>query len=87
VGNLPQVDNFLINYGQAAICTPSDFAFPTDGIAGTADFNSETVVISDLDLVVLQEAREMGSVRPLRDRRLDIYGLEAKKPVELIRLP
>ncbi|MDH5575420.1 MAG: bifunctional GNAT family N-acetyltransferase/carbon-nitrogen hydrolase family protein [Nitrospirota bacterium] len=87
VGNLPQVDNFLINYGQAAICTPSDFAFPTDGIAGTADFNSETVVISDLDLVVLQEAREMGSVRPLRDRRIDIYGLEAKKPVELIRLP
>jgi predicted amidohydrolase len=87
VGNLPQVDNFLINYGQAAICTPSDFSFPTDGIAGTADFNSETVVISDLDLVVLQEAREMGSVRPLRDRRLDIYGLEAKKPVELIRLP
>jgi len=37
--------------------------------------------------VVLQEAREMGSVRPLRDRRIDIYGLEAKKPVELIRLP
>lgn len=86
VGNLPQVDNFLINYGQAAICTPSDFAFPTDGIAGTADFNSETVVISDLDLVVLQEAREMGSVRPLRDRRLDIYGIVAKNPVELIRV-
>lgn len=86
VGNLPQVDNFLINYGQAAICTPSDMAFPTDGIAGTADFNSETVVIGDLDLVVLHETREMGSVRPLRDRRLDLYNLEAKKPVEIIRV-
>ncbi len=86
VGNLPQVENFLINYGQAAICTPSDFAFPTDAIAGTADFNSETVVISDLDLVVLEETREMGSVRPLRDRRLDIYGVAAKQPVEVIRV-
>lgn len=86
VGNLPQVENFLINYGQAAICTPSDFAFPPGAVAGTADFNTETVVISDLDLVVLQEAREMGSVRPLRDRRLDMYSLEAKSPVEVIRV-
>jgi len=86
VGNLPQVDNFLINYGQAAICTPSDFPFPTDGIAGTADPNTETVVIGDLDLVVLEEAREMGSVRPLRDRRIDIYEIEAKTPVEVIRV-
>jgi predicted amidohydrolase/ribosomal protein S18 acetylase RimI-like enzyme len=86
VGNLPQVDNFLINYGQAAICTPSDFPFPVDAIAGSADYNSETVVISDLDLVVLEEVREMGSVRPLRDRRLDLYALEAKTPVEVIRV-
>jgi len=86
VGNLPQVENFLINYGQAAICTPSDFAFPTDGIAGTADPNSETVVISDLDLVVLDETREMGSVRPWRDVRVDLYDLNAKTPVEVIRV-
>lgn len=86
VGNLPQVDNFLINYGQAAICTPSDFPFPTDAIAGTADLNSETVVISDLDLVVLEEAREMGSVRPLRDRRSDLYGLTASEPVRVVRV-
>lgn len=58
VGNLPRIDNFLSNYGQAAICTPSDFAFPTDGIAGIADFNSETVVISDFDLVILQKVHD-----------------------------
>ncbi|QQR91935.1 MAG: GNAT family N-acetyltransferase [Myxococcales bacterium] len=84
VGNLPQVENFLINYGQAAICTPSDFPFPPDGLAAVGDFNSETVVISDLDLVSLEETREMGSVRPLRDRRADIFELRAKKPVELV---
>ncbi len=86
VGNLPQVDNFLINYGQAAILTPSDFAFPTDGIAGTGDFNSETVVICDLDLAALDQAREMGSVRPLRDRRTDMYSLLPRTRVELVRV-
>ncbi len=85
VGNLPQVDNFLINYGQAVICTPSDFPFPTNAVAAKADFNSETVVISDLDLGALEQAREMGSVRPLRDRRADLYSVESKAPVEVIR--
>jgi predicted amidohydrolase/GNAT superfamily N-acetyltransferase len=85
VGNLPNVENFLINYGQAAIFTPSDFQFPPDGIAAVADSNTETVVITDLDLVSLEEAREMGSVRPLRDRRLDLYHLEATTPVQIVR--
>ena len=34
VGNLPQVDNFLLNYAQAAVLTPSDFPFPTDARRG-----------------------------------------------------
>lgn len=85
VGNLPQVANFLINYGQAAVFTPSDFPFPTDAIAAAADSNSETVVITDLDLSALEQARETGTVRPLRDRRTDLYSLEAKVPVEVIR--
>ncbi len=85
VGNLPQVDNFLINYGHAAICTPSDFAFPTDGLAAVADTASETVVIADLDLDALQLSREIGSVRPLRDRRPDLYELVAKVDVGVVR--
>ena len=84
VGNLPQVENFLINYGHSVICTPSDFPFPTDAVAATADFNGETVVISDLDLVVLEETREMGSVRPLRDRRSDFYEVVPKHAVEVV---
>lgn len=86
VGNLPQVESFLINYGQAVICTPSDFPFPTEAVAAAADFNSETVVISDLDLVALQETREMGSVRPFRDRRRDLYDIVPSNPVEIVRV-
>lgn len=85
VGNLPQVDSFLINYGQAAICTPSDFAFPTDGVAASADTGTETVVIADLDIDALHQTREIGSVRPLRDRRPDLYELQPKVDVKIIR--
>jgi predicted amidohydrolase/GNAT superfamily N-acetyltransferase len=85
VGNLPSVENFLINYGHAAVCTPSDFLFPTEGIAAVADTNTEAVVIADLDLDALHTAREVGSVRPLRDRRLDVYGLEAHQAVQVVR--
>ncbi len=86
VGNLPQVDNFLINYGQAAILTPSDFPFPTDAVAATADPNFETVVITDLDLSSLEQVRQAGTVRPLRDRRTDLYTLDSRIPVEKIRV-
>ena len=86
VGNLPQVKSFLVNYGQAAVMTPSDFAFPLNAILGEAEPNSETVVISDLDLADLSQQRKMGSVRPLMDRRPDLYELRARTPVEIIRI-
>ena len=86
VGNLPQVENFLINYGETVICTPSDFAFPTDAVAARSHSDTETVVIGDLDLAVLQDVREIGSVRPLRERRPDLYGLTSKDPVQIVRV-
>jgi predicted amidohydrolase/ribosomal protein S18 acetylase RimI-like enzyme len=85
VGNLPQVRSFLINYGQAAVLTPSDFAFPLNATLAEAEPNTETVVITDLDLNDLAQQREMGSVRPLRDRRPDYYEITSKKPIEIIR--
>ena len=84
IGNLPQVENFLINYGQAMICTPSDFQFPTDAIAARADTDNETVVISDLDLSALDQVRQFGSVRVLRDRRTDLYDISATVPIKVI---
>jgi predicted amidohydrolase len=75
-----------VNYGQAAVLTPSDFAFSLNAILAEAEPNTETVVISDLDLADLSQQRERGSVRPLRDRRPDIYDLKARIPVEIIRV-
>jgi predicted amidohydrolase len=85
IGNLPQVKSFLINYGQAAILTPSDFGFPLNGVLAEAESNSETVVIADLNLADLAQQRELGSVTPLKDRRMDLYELKAKTKIEVIR--
>lgn len=86
VGNLPEVKSFLLNYGQAAVLTPSDHPFPNEAVMGQAEPNTETVVIADLDLSDLQRQREYGSVRPLRDRRLDIYEVNSRVPVEIVRV-
>ncbi len=61
IGNLPQVQSFLVNYGQAVVCSPCDIAFPTSGVLAEAESNSETVVISELDLNDLAMARDMGA--------------------------
>jgi predicted amidohydrolase/GNAT superfamily N-acetyltransferase len=85
IGNLPQVKSFLINYGQAVILTPSDFAFPLNATLAEAEPNTETVVISDLNLADLSQQREMGSVTPLKDRRNDLYEIKPKARIEIIR--
>ncbi len=76
VGNLPNVENMDIQYSQAAIFTPSDFAFPHDATAAEATPNTEMTLIADLDLELLKELRMHGSVRNFRDRRLDLYNLQ-----------
>lgn len=75
VGNLPDVENMDVNYGQAAVLTPSDFAFARDGIQAEADSNEETVLICDLDLDDLAEAVDGGTVRPRVDRRIDLFRM------------
>lgn len=86
IGNLPQVQNFLLNYGEALVCTPCDVAFPRDGIAASADAHIETVVMADLDLGTLLDARQTGSVRPLRDARVDLFDNTPKVPVRVVRV-
>jgi predicted amidohydrolase/ribosomal protein S18 acetylase RimI-like enzyme len=73
VGNLPDVANMDVQYGQAAVFTPSDFAFARDGIAAEADSNEETVLICDLDLDSLHDSRSSGTVTPRLDRRPDLF--------------
>ncbi len=75
VGNLPDVENMDINYAQSAVFTPCDFAFARDGIAAEADANEETILVCDLDLDDLHEARTAGSVTPRLDRRPDLFRI------------
>jgi predicted amidohydrolase/ribosomal protein S18 acetylase RimI-like enzyme len=73
VGNLPKIENMDIRYSQAAIFTPSDFAFPHDAVAAEATPNTEMTLVADLDLELLKELRQQGSVRNLESRRSDLY--------------
>lgn len=78
VGNLPKVHNMDIQYAQSAVFTPSDFAFPSNGIKAEATPNTETTLIVDVDLDLLRELHSFGAVRTLSDRRLDIYQIIRK---------
>lgn len=75
VGNLPRVENMDIQYSQAAIFTPSDFAFPHDAVAAETTPNTEMTLIADVDLDLLREVRKHGSVRNLESRRKDLYRI------------
>ncbi len=73
VGNLPDVSNMDVNYAESCILTPCDFPFARDGIAATSIPNTETVVVSDLNIGALTSSRKTGTVQNLKDRRLDLY--------------
>jgi len=67
VGSLPMVPAVSLNYGQASILTPSDFAFSRDGILAEGNANQEMMVIGELNLRTIVETRASGTVLPLHD--------------------
>ena len=73
VGNLPEVPHMATHYGQAAILTPSDYFFARDGIAAEGSVNQEQMVVSDVNLDLLEERRINGTVIPLNDLIKDAY--------------
>ncbi|WP_294200676.1 carbon-nitrogen hydrolase family protein [uncultured Chryseobacterium sp.] len=73
VGNLPGVNNMDIQFGQAAVFTPSDFAFPSNAVKGEATPNTEMTLIVDVDLNLLKDLHHHGSVQVMKDRRKDLY--------------
>jgi len=79
VGNLPKVNNMDIQYAQSAVFTPSDFAFPSNGIKAEATPNTEMTLIVDVDLDLLKQLHEYGTVRILKDRRHDLYNIKKLK--------
>jgi predicted amidohydrolase len=73
VGSLPTVDFMRANFGQAAILTPNDVPFPPRGILAEGEINDDMIITADLDLQLLYDVRESGSVTTWRDRRIDLY--------------
>lgn len=67
VGSLPMVPAVSLNYGQASILTPSDFAFSRDGILAEGIPNQEMMVIGELNLRTICDTRSNGTVLPLLD--------------------
>ena len=76
VGNLPKVHNMDIQYAQSMVITPCDFPFPVNGVKAEATPNTEMILIADVDIDLLRELNQLGSVRNLRDRRNDLYDLK-----------
>ncbi len=76
VGNLPKVHNMDIQFAQSMVLTPCDFSFPANGIKAEATTNTEMILIADVDLDLLRELNQFGSVRNLKDRRKDIFTLK-----------
>lgn len=79
VGNLPNVHNMDIQFAQSMVFTPCDFAFPSNGIKAEATPNTEMILIADVDIPLLRELNQYGSVQNLKDRRTDVYELKHKK--------
>jgi len=83
VGSLPMVPAVSLNYGHAAILTPSDFAFSRDGILADGVPNQEMMVVGELNLKTIVETRESGTVLPLRDSQ---HTAEVAAQAELVTL-
>jgi predicted amidohydrolase len=83
VGSLPMVPAVSLNYGQAAILTPSDFSFARDGILAEGTPNQEAMVIGELNLKTIAESRSDGTVLPLRDSQLTANVAAGMEVVDL----
>lgn len=73
IGSLQTVDFMRGNFGQAAVITPNDVPFPPKGILAEGEINQDMIITADLDLDLLYQVRESGSVTTWRDRRTDLY--------------
>lgn len=78
VGNLPKVHNMDIQFAQSMVFTPCDFAFPTNGIKAEATPNTEMILVADVDLDLLLELNEYGSVQNMKDRRTDLFEVKVR---------
>ena len=64
VGNLPRVKNMDIQYAQSAVLTPCDFAFPNTGVKSEATPNTEMILVTDVDLSILDRCATGQRAKP-----------------------
>lgn len=83
VGSIPMVPAVSLNYGQASILTPSDFAFSRDGILAEGNPNQEMMVIGELNMTTILDTRSGGTVLPLLDSRRSAEIAAAVETVSL----
>ena len=83
VGSLPMVPAVSLNYGQASILTPSDFAFSRDGILAEGIPNQESMVIGDVNLTTIAQSHSQATVLPLLDSH---RSAEIVKQLEIVQL-
>jgi predicted amidohydrolase len=76
VGRLPQVRYMEQYFGTSAIITPCDVPFPPRGVAAEGEWNQGLCVVGEVDLDLLQEVRESGSVLPRMQRRPEAYRVQ-----------
>lgn len=62
-------------YGSSAILVPAVRQFPANGILAETAMNEEGIAIVDLDLDLLEEARDTGDVRNWHDRHSSDWPL------------
>jgi len=62
-------------YGSSAILAPAVRQFPANGILAETEMNEEGLIIADLDLDLLEEARNTGDVRNWHDRHASDWPL------------
>jgi predicted amidohydrolase len=75
-GSLPMITDLTAQFAQSAVFTPSDFPFPMDGIATEAAANAEMVIVADLDMALLDQARQRGTVHNYLDFTNDVMRIE-----------
>ena len=79
VGNLPFVDNMDVQYAQSGIFSPADLPFSRDAVVAETTPNIETVIVDDIDLELLKQHHQSGTVLNWRDRRTDLYEVRLKE--------
>lgn len=76
VDKLQKAYDMDAQYEESMVFTPYDFQFPNNGGKAEDTPNTKMILITDVDLDLLTELHNFGSVTKLKDHQHDIYELK-----------